>query len=84
MNNDNKSKLREFLKKTLEEHSDHDDLADHDSLFDSGRLDSLAILTLIVYLEKTFQINFADVDFDVDLIDSVNDIESFIDAALAS
>lgn len=84
MDNNNKTKLREFIKKTLEEHSDYDELADSDSLFDSGRLSSLSILMLVVYLEKAFNINFANVDFDVELIDSVNDIESFVDSALAS
>ena len=37
------------------------------------------MMTLIVHLEESFGIDFALVDFDVDLIDSVNDIESFVD-----
>jgi acyl carrier protein len=41
------------------------------------------MMTLIVYLEKSFRIDFAEVDFEVGLIDSVNEIASFVDAHLA-
>jgi acyl carrier protein len=83
VDNNAKVKLRAFLKQTLEGHGDRKGFADTDSLFVSGRLDSLSMMTLIVHLEESFGIDFAQVDFDVDLIDSVNDIESFVDDRLA-
>jgi acyl carrier protein len=76
-------KLREFLKESLNDAGDHDGLADDSSLFVSGRLDSLSMTKLVMFLEDSFQIDFADVDFDVDLIDSLNDIQAFVDAESA-
>jgi acyl carrier protein len=78
---DDKSKLREFLKVCLAERGDRGDFRDDESLFVSGRLDSLAVTKLVVYLESAFGIDFADVIFDVDLVDSVEGIESFLDEA---
>ncbi|MBF0487421.1 MAG: acyl carrier protein [Nitrospirae bacterium] len=79
MDTEKKSKLRTFIKSYLQEHGDTGDLKDDDSLFISARLDSLAMITLIAFLEQTFGVNFGDVDFDVELIDSVNEIELFLD-----
>jgi len=83
VDNNAKVTLRAFLTQTLEAHGDRKGFADTDSLFVSGRLDSLSMMTLIVHLEEAFGIDFAQVDFDVDLIDSVNDIASFVDDRLA-
>ena len=78
-----KADLRNFIKTTLTSRGDDSDVTDSDSLFISGRLDSLSMMTLIVYLEKSFRIDFAEVDFEVGLIDSVNEITAFVDAHLA-
>ena len=77
-----KLKLRGFLKACLNESGDHHDFADDSSLFVSGRLDSLSMTKLVMFLEEAFQIDFGNVDFDVELIDSVNDIEAFVEAEL--
>ncbi|MBF0567235.1 phosphopantetheine-binding protein [Candidatus Magnetominusculus dajiuhuensis] len=79
MDTEKKNKLRTFIKSYLQEHGDAGELKDDDSLFISARLDSLAMITLISFLEQTFGVNFGDVDFDVELIDSVNEIELFLD-----
>ena len=76
-------KLRAFLKACLSDAGDHQDFADDSSLFVSGRLDSLAMTKLVMFLEDTFQIDFGEVDFDVDLIDSIDDIKAFVDMELA-
>ena len=76
-----KNKLRSFLKSSLEEYHDQHELHDDDSLFVSGRLDSLAMTNLVVYLENEFDVNFADVAFEVDLIDSIQEIEAFLQDA---
>ena len=73
-----KSRLQGFLKSCLLTHGDQGELLDTDSLFVSGRLDSLAMTNVIIYLEQEFGIDFAEVSFDVDLIDSVQEIESFL------
>jgi|KBSSwiStaDraftv2_1062776.scaffolds.fasta_scaffold221608_2 acyl carrier protein len=83
MNTESKQKLRTFLHSCLVERGDQDDFKDDESLFDSGRLDSLAVTMVIVYLEKEFGINFADDFFDVYVLDSVTSIDSFVTARSA-
>lgn len=74
-----KADLRKFIADALQSRGDHKVLLDQDSLFLSGRLDSLSMMMIVVHLESTFGIDFADVDFDVELIDSLNDVERFVD-----
>ncbi|RJG03894.1 acyl carrier protein [Noviherbaspirillum sedimenti] len=78
-----KIKLREFLMERLRDAGDRSDFADDSSLFVSGRLDSLSMTRLVMFLEEAFDIDFSDVDFDVELIDSVNDIQAFVDTCAA-
>lgn len=75
-----KLKLREFLKDTLEKHGDHKDFADNESLFVSGRLDSFSMMNLVMYLEEAFGLDFSNFEFDVNLVDSANDIERLVDS----
>jgi acyl carrier protein len=78
-----KIKLREFLTDSLSDTGDRHNFADDSSLFVSGRLDSLSMTKLVIFLEDSFRIDFVNVDFDVDLIDSLNDILAFVDTELA-
>jgi acyl carrier protein len=79
-----KQKLREFLKEALENHGDHKEFTDSESLFVSGRLDSFSMMSLVMYLEQAFNLNFSDFEFDVDLLDSVNEIEELVDSKPAA
>jgi acyl carrier protein len=80
MNLEAKQKLRDFLKESLEKHGDRNALADSDSIFLSGRLDSFSMMNLVMFLEETFAIDFSDFEFDVSLLDSTDAIEAFVDA----
>lgn len=82
MDNNMNVKLREFLKESLNDAGDRQDFADDSSLFVSGRLDSLSMTKLVMFLEEAFEIDFANVDFDVDLIDSLNDLRAFVEREL--
>lgn len=73
-------KLRTFLQSCLIDRGDRAEFKDDESLFVSGRLDSLSITSVVIYLEQEFGVNFAHVSFDVDLIDSVKAIEAFVGA----
>lgn len=84
MNVTAKQKLREFLKETLENHGDRREFADNESLFVSGRLDSFSMMNLVMYLEQAFGLDFSDLEFDVNLVDSVNEIEALVDSKLAA
>jgi acyl carrier protein len=80
MNISEKQSLREFLKETLESHGDRKEFDDEESLFISGRLDSFSMMNLVMYLEQAFGLDFADLEFDVNLVDSVNEIEALVDS----
>lgn len=79
-----KQKLREFLKESLAKLADKDELADGESIFVSGRLDSFSMMNLVMYLEEAFALDFSDFEFDVDLVDSVNEIEVLVDAKMSA
>jgi acyl carrier protein len=72
--------LRDFIGSALKKHGDHGQVADDESLFVSGRLDSLSMMNLVVYLEDSFGLDFSRLDFDVDLVDSIDEIASLVDS----
>ena len=83
MDNIRKQKIRDYFLDTLKQQSDDQSLADNDSLFVSGRLDSFSMMMFVMFLEKEFEIDFAALDFDVNLIDSLYEIELFIDSKVS-
>lgn len=78
MDDSAKLKLHQFLMESLIDAGDRHDFADDSSLFVSGRLDSLSMTKLVMFLEDAFEIDFGNVDFTVELIDSFNDIQTFV------
>ena len=83
MDNIRKQKIRAYFLETFKQQNDGQSLADNDSLFVSGRLDSFSMMMFVMHLEKEFEIDFAAIDFDVHLIDSLNEIELFIDSQVS-
>jgi acyl carrier protein len=55
-----------------------DEVADDESLIVSGLLDSLAVMRLVVFMEKTFSIDFAEEYFDQDIFDTVERMTVFV------
>jgi len=51
---------------------------DDESLFDSGRLDSIAAVNLLLSLETDFGIDLSDPDFDVSQIDTLQEISTLV------
>ena len=78
MENIRRQKIRDYLTATLKNQGDKQPLTDNDSLFVCGRLDSVSMMMLVVYLEDEFAVNFKAADFEVSLIDSVDAIASLI------
>lgn len=78
MNLETHQAIRHFLTSCLEQRGDHNPLADDDSLFLSGRLDSLTMMNLVSYLENTFNVDFSSLNFDVSLIDSLQAISELV------
>lgn len=71
-------KLRDFFRKLLVEKDDDKVFNDSDSIFISGRLDSIDAIELIAFLEDNFGIDFAKIGFDQSLIDSISAVENLI------
>ena len=55
-------------------------VGDHDNLFSTGLLDSLAATEVLVALETDYGIDLADEDFDILEIDTLHGIEQLIAA----
>jgi acyl carrier protein len=66
--------IRAFLEQRLRLKGDASALADNEPLFSESRLDSLDAVETIMFLEGAFGLNFADIDYDLTLLDSVDAI----------
>jgi len=84
LENIHKQKIRGYLAEALKNQGDKQPLTDNDSLFVSGRLDSVSMMMLVVYLEEEFAVNFKATDFEVGLIDSVDAIALLIDSQVSA
>lgn len=82
--NNRKQKIKDYLTDKLKSQGDNMPLADSDSLFVSGRLDSVAMMMLVVYLEEAFGVDFKGADFEVSLIDSVEAIALFVESQVCT
>ena len=80
MTSDTMEPLRALIAERLAARGDERPFADHDSLFFSGRLDSLAATEVMMLLEGAYGIDLADADFDVTRIDTVNDLKALVGA----
>jgi acyl carrier protein len=72
--------VREFVGSLLRRKGDTNPFTDTDSLVLSGRLDSLDVLEMVVFLEKQYAFDFGDRPFDQQLLDSVHEIADLIAA----
>ncbi|MGD2117007.1 MAG: acyl carrier protein [Chromatiales bacterium] len=84
MSVDDRSRVRAYIQQLLSEHDDHTVFDDTTSLIKSGRLDSLAVTHIVMFLETTFDVDFAIVEFDPERLDSVAEILALIEESRAS
>jgi len=78
MSNELKNRIRAEVQRLLEANGDVAGFDDSGELFGSGRLSSFAMMTLVMFLEQQFDIDFGSIDFDVSLVDTVNAIEALV------
>jgi acyl carrier protein len=71
--------VRAFLQQLLQAKGDEQPLADDDSLLLSGRLQSIDAVDVVVFLEESFGIDFADIGFDQEQLDSIDAICTLIE-----
>jgi len=69
-----KAEIHEFVQELLTDSGDDEPLADSDSLLLSGRLQSIDAVEIVVFLEENFGIDFGEIGFDKDQMDSIDAI----------
>lgn len=74
-----KEAIREFLQTLLARKGDHQSFSDDASLLLSGRLQSVDAVSLAVFLEEKFGVDFAEMGFDQEKMDTVNAICTLIE-----
>lgn len=72
--------VRETVLAMLAERGHRGTISDHDSLFFSGKLDSMAATEVLMLLEREIGIDLADADFDITQLDTLAQIEGLIGA----
>jgi len=76
---DRKPEIRAFLSDLLSRKGDNEPFSDDSSLLLSGRLQSVDAVAMAVFLEEKFNVDFAAIGFDQEMIDSVNAVSSLIE-----
>lgn len=72
-------KIRAFVAGLLREHDDDESFSDTESLIKVGRLDSLSVVKLVTFLEGDFEVDFGEVEFDPQRLDSVDGIAAVVE-----
>jgi acyl carrier protein len=75
------TEIHEFVQGLLTGNGDEKPLTDSDSLFDSGRLQSIEAIEIVLYLEQNFGIDFAKIGFDREQLDSIEAIHALTQSA---
>lgn len=70
--------IRSAIEGILAARGHHEPVADDESLFVSGRLDSLAATEVMMMLEADFGIDLADADFDMSRLDSIAELSLLV------
>lgn len=73
-----KTQIRKVVAYLLSQRGDTHPFQDGESLVLSGRLESLAVMELVAFLEETFGMDFARVDFNQTDFDSVDSIAALV------
>ena len=76
------AEIRNFLKEILNNKGDSSDFTDQQLLVTEGRLTSLDIITIVVFLEENYGIDFSDRPFDQNEFDSVDSITALVDTLI--
>jgi acyl carrier protein len=77
---DDRLAVRGFLEKLLGNKGDRRAFADNESLAAAGRLDSVDVLDVVVFLERNYGLDFGD-RFDQEDLDSVDRILALLPQA---
>jgi acyl carrier protein len=73
------AKIRNYLEKILSDKGDSLGFTDQQLLVTEGRLSSLDVMTIVLFLEENYGIDFSDRPFDQNEFDSVESITALVD-----
>jgi acyl carrier protein len=74
-----RTEIRNFLEEILNDKGDSTGFTDQQLLVTEGRLSSLDVMTIVVFLEENYGIDFSDRPFDQNEFDSVDSITALVD-----
>ena len=77
-----RAKIRNLLEKILNDKGDRSGFTDQQLLVTEGRLTSLDVMTIVVFLEENYGIDFSDRPFDQNDFDSVESITALVDTLI--
>lgn len=72
--------VQRLIAEKLADRGDTAPVAETDSLFLTGRLDSMAAIEIIMLLETEYGLDLADADFDISRVDTLRDLRSLATA----
>jgi len=81
---DRKTTIRQFVQSLLTQKGDQRPFNDGDSLVFGGRLQSIDVVDVVMFLEEQWGVDFASIGFDENLLDSVNAIDALVQQAAVS
>ena len=76
------AKIRNFLEEILNDKGDSSGFTDQQLLLTEGRLTSLDVMMIVVFLEENYGIDFSDRPFDQNEFDSVESITALVDTLI--
>jgi acyl carrier protein len=76
------AEIRNFLAEILNDKGDSSGFTDQQLLVTEGRLSSLDVMTIVVFLEQNYGIDFSDRPFDQNEFDSVESITALVDTLI--
>jgi acyl carrier protein len=74
-----RTEIRNFLEEILNDKGDSTGFTDQQLLVTEGRLTSLDVMMIVVFLEENYGIDFSDRPFDQNEFDSVDSIAALVD-----
>jgi acyl carrier protein len=74
----NKEMIRKFIVKEIAKKEEHMHVSDQENIVETGLIDSLGIMQLVLYLEKEFLIKVKDEDIIPEHFESIDAISAYI------
>ncbi len=79
MAEDDRVRIRTYLTELLRDQNDSAPFADATSLISTGRLDLLAVIKLVTFLETAFGVDFTEIEFDPQRFDTLASLAAMVE-----